>query len=58
MEQTERMEILSARLPQDLMEQLSQIAETERRPISMMTRLLLEEALAARAKKAKKKEVA
>lgn len=37
-----------------MMEELSQLAESEKRPVAMMARILLEEALAARTKKGKK----
>ena len=47
-------EMVSIRLPEDMMQELSRMAEGERRPVSMMTRILLEEAIAARARKAAK----
>lgn len=51
----EIMELIAAKVPPQMKKQLEQIAESERRPMSMMTRMLLEEAIAARAKKAAKK---
>ena len=52
----EIMELIAAKVPPEMKKQVEQLADTERRPISMMTRLLLEEALSARAKKAAKKQ--
>lgn len=46
-------EWISARLPADIMEQVSVMAQDERRSLSFMTRILLEEALAARSKAGK-----
>lgn len=53
-EETDVMERVSTRLPQELIGEVERLAESERRNVSMMTRMLLEEALAARSKKAKK----
>lgn len=50
------MERVSTRLPQELISAVERLAESERRPVSMMTRMLIEEALAARTKKAAKKQ--
>lgn len=47
-------EYMNIRFTQPLRESVEQLAETERRPLSMMARILIEEALAARSKKAKK----
>jgi len=52
--ETENMERVSTRLPPELISEVERLAESERRPVSMMTRMLIEEALAARSKKAKK----
>ena len=46
-------EYLSARIPPQVMEQVSGLAERERRSISQMTLILLEEALKARSKAVK-----
>jgi predicted transcriptional regulator len=54
MEEADVMERVSTRLPQELIVEVERLAEFERRPVSMMTRMLIEEALTARAKKAKK----
>ena len=48
------MELIGVKVPPEMKRQLEKMAETERRPMSMMTRVLLEEAMQARAKKGKK----
>jgi hypothetical protein len=45
---------ISAVVSSQMMQDIERMAEQERRTVSFMTRILLEEALAARAKKAKK----
>jgi predicted transcriptional regulator len=49
-------EVISIRLAPNFGEQLEKLAEAERRPVAMMARLLMEEALSARARKATKKQ--
>jgi hypothetical protein len=44
-------EYISARIQPDLYSKISKLAETERRALSAMTRILLEEAIDARTKK-------
>jgi hypothetical protein len=44
-------ENLATRLPSELFEKIQKLAEVERRKLSAMTRILLEEALEARGKK-------
>lgn len=48
---------LSTRIAPEIMGKITKLAETERRPVSAMARILLEEALDARGK-SKKKAVA
>jgi hypothetical protein len=43
-----RMEVASTKLPSEAMEKLLRMAEEERRPVSAMMRILLEEAMKAR----------
>ena len=45
---------LSVRLPVDLLDKIQEMALDERRTLSFMARILIEEAAAARAKKAAK----
>jgi hypothetical protein len=47
-------EYMNLRMTPTLMEALTALAEDEKRQVSQMTRILLEEALAARTKKVKK----
>lgn len=47
-------EYVSTRLTPELMNELEKMAEDERRSLSFMTRLLLEEAIAARVKSSKR----
>lgn len=47
-------EVASIRMPEEMMSDLAKLAESEKRPVAMMARILLEEALEARAKKSKK----
>jgi hypothetical protein len=47
-------EYLNLRMTPTLMEALTALAEDEKRQVSQMTRILLEEALAVRSKKSKK----
>jgi hypothetical protein len=54
-EQSTTLEFLSARIPPAVMAQVVGMAERERRSMSQMTLILLEEALAARSKKNGKK---
>lgn len=49
-------EVASIRMPEAMMEELSKLAEAEKRPVAMLARILLEEALAARARKAARKQ--
>jgi len=55
-QETENMERVSTRLPLDLIEAVERLAENERRPVSMMTRMLIEEAIEARNRKSAKKQ--
>jgi len=48
------MQLIGIKVPPEMCKRLEELAEADRRPLSAMARLLIEEALAARAKKAKK----
>ncbi|MGH9501645.1 MAG: hypothetical protein ACRD20_02210 [Terriglobales bacterium] len=48
-------EVASIRMPDSMMAALVKMAESEKRPVGMMARILLEEALAVRAKKLAKR---
>lgn len=50
----ELMELIGVKVPPDMKRQLEQMAEDERRPMSNLTRMLIEEAIRARSKKSGK----
>lgn len=50
----ELMELIGIKVPPNMRSAIEELAEADRRPMSSMARILLEEALAARGKKGKK----
>lgn len=50
------MELIGIKVPADMRKQLEELAESDKRPMSAMARILIEEALIARSKKAAKKQ--
>ena len=54
--ETTQTQVLTVRVEPERYEQISRMAEEEKRPLSMMSRILLDEALDARKKKTTRKQ--